>query len=218
MPVYECMHLIWSTWIFIYSFVVLFVSATIFYVELCRKLYIDLHNWTCLCILPKCSNQFHNGRWLQKLGDYWVICKTLKWITTFLKHIKQRVCICDVKSMWVDITSGLTLGSVLGPVLFLCCVIHLTDGITSMIHKYANNVKLSRGKENISDCLELWNNTAWILWRNGQTTGNWISFFKKCKVLHIRGTMSFMDCTLLANGGRNKVDTPWVLRHLASSK
>nr|VZI20966.1 unnamed protein product [Spirometra erinaceieuropaei] len=61
-------------------------------------------------------------RRLHKLSAIGIRGDLLNWIRTFLVGRKQRVCIGDDMSEWVNVTSGVPRGSVLEPLLFILYV------------------------------------------------------------------------------------------------
>ena len=61
-----------------------------------------------------------------------------------MSNRKQRVCIRGSFSEWVNITSGVPQGSVLGPILFIIFVNDMPDVVNSMLLMFADNTKLYR--------------------------------------------------------------------------
>ena len=53
------------------------------------------------------------------LKSYGVGNNVLNWITSFIFYRKQSVCINDTFSSFCDITSGVSQGSIFGPLLFV---------------------------------------------------------------------------------------------------
>jgi len=58
-------------------------------------------------------------RLLVKLASYGIGGHVLKWIRHFLTERRQRVGVTGAFSTWIDVLSGVPLGSVLGLILFV---------------------------------------------------------------------------------------------------
>ena len=93
-------------------------------------------------------------------------------------------------SQWRPVTSGVPQGSITGPVLFLLYVNDLPETVQSTAKLFADDTKLYRTTENLSDCLQLQTDlnslAAW--------SRSWLLKFneEKCVVLRIRHSINFM--------------------------
>ena len=75
-------------------------------------------------------------------------------LKTFLSNRRQRVCLRGCFSDWVDISSRVPQGSVLGPILFLVYVNDLPGSVLSnlYIHTFADDIKLYCAIKSEEDC------------------------------------------------------------------
>jgi len=84
----------------------------------------------------------------------------LAWLENWTMNRKQRVVLNGMESEWLDVTSSVVQGSVLGPILFLMYINDLDVAILSadneiFISKFADDTKLGRKIASVSDCLIL---------------------------------------------------------------
>ena len=94
--------------------------------------------------LRKAFDCMPHRRLLTKLQSYGITGKLLDWIEDFLADRKQRVSIRGSLSDWVNTTSSVPQGSVLGPILFIIFVNDMPDVIDSMLLMFADDTKLYR--------------------------------------------------------------------------
>ena len=66
----------------------------------------------------------------------------VRWVKGFLSDRKQRVVIGDNSSEWVDVTSSVPQGSVLGPLIFTIFINDLPALVKNKCKLYADDCKL----------------------------------------------------------------------------
>ena len=80
----------------------------------------------------------------------------LKWFESYLVNRYQRVVMNGIESVWVRVTSGVSQGSILGPLLFIMYIDDLCEVCKSSESLFfADDGKMFRFISCISDCLEL---------------------------------------------------------------
>ena len=119
---------------------------------------------TVHCLLldfAKAFDSVPHERLLLKLRSLGICGNLLKWLRFFLTQRKQRVVINGAYSDWVDVTSGVPQGTVLGPLLFLLYVNDLDSVVKySTIKLFADDVLLYAPVSSIKDCSALQDDLA----------------------------------------------------------
>jgi ribonuclease P/MRP protein subunit RPP40 len=117
-----------------------------------------------------------------KLQGYGIQGALLHWITDFLSNRKQKVSVNGSSSGWMDVTSGISQGSVLGPILFIIYINDLPDAIQNVAFLFADDTKMfsgiSGGEDHNTLQQDLNRLTSW--------SATWQLQFNidKCKVVH----------------------------------
>ena len=97
-------------------------------------------------------------RLLLKLKCHGIDGSLLRWLRCFLSDRKQRVVVRGTHSSWSCVTSGVPLGTILGPILFLIYVNDISSNISSTLRTFADDTKAYRELSNIakdSEALQL---------------------------------------------------------------
>lgn len=78
----------------------------------------------------------------------------LVWIKDYLESRTMRIIVRERKS-WLLVSSGASLGSVLGPVMFIVHIGDMVEGIASYITLFADDANLMRSVVEMDDSLAL---------------------------------------------------------------
>lgn len=89
---------------------------------------------------------------------YWGIQgRTLAWINAGLTERSERVVMGGVASSQVKVTSGITQGTVLGPLMFLLIINDIHENLDSNLRLFADDALLHRSIDTVNDCIILQN-------------------------------------------------------------
>ena len=88
---------------------------------------------------------------LSKLHNYGIRNNTLSWIGAFHSNRIQTTVVNGAHSSYVEVTSGVPQGSVLGPMLFLLYINDINNAIISQIKLFADDSVLHRNIRNQND-------------------------------------------------------------------
>ena len=92
--------------------------------------------------MSKAFNKVNLGCLLQKLHGFGFGGSVLQWFSSYLMGRYQCVTVLGETSDTFPVSSGVTQGSILGPILFLIYVTNLPDSVlTSNVAMFANDTK-----------------------------------------------------------------------------
>ena len=100
----------------------------------------------------KAFDSVPHQRLLMKLECMGVRGNILRWISAFLSVREQRVLVDGQSSDWMQVTSGVPQGSVLGPLFFLVFVNDIDGGLTSSVRLFADDCAIFRVVSSKQDC------------------------------------------------------------------
>ena len=89
----------------------------------------------------KAFNKVPHKRLLLKIKSFGIEGRVLNWIKNWLADRKQRVVLNGTFSDWINVTSGVPQGSVLGPLLFIIFVNDMEPAVSKLL-KFADDAKL----------------------------------------------------------------------------
>jgi len=131
----------------------------------------------------KAFDSVPHQRLMVKLKSYGITGRLLAWIESFLTSRIMRVGIRGSNSEWIDVTSGVPQGSILGPLLFLLFVNDLPGWIISSTKIFADDIKLwhkiscEADKQYLQNDLKIMASWTWK-WQLKLNP-------PKCKVMHV---------------------------------
>ena len=100
------------------------------------------------------SKAFHkvlHNLLLHKLKTFGFNNKLLNWFTDYLSERSQTVIVEGKQSENLPVTSGVPQGSILGPLIFILYVNDISDGCSSTVSSFADDVKIFRKIKSTSD-------------------------------------------------------------------
>ena len=108
--------------------------------------------------------------------------EVFKWIKDWHKDMEQRV-VLGTSSKWIKVESGVSQGSVLGPLLFLIYINDMDDAVCSGLLKFADDTKVFSVVSTKGDIDRL----KYDLFNLGKWSQDWPMLFNidKCKVMHL---------------------------------
>ena len=124
--------------------------------DLARNLSAGKQTDLILLDFSKAFDKVNHSKLLWKLHQDGIRGNTLNWIRAFLSNRSQTVVLECEESGSVPVTSGVPLGSVLGPILFLVYINDSPDKLASKVRLFAEDtaVYLTIGGEDDSNMLQ----------------------------------------------------------------
>ena len=134
----------------------------------------------------KAFDKVAHCRLMPKCRALGIVGEVANWIEAWLAGRKQKVVLNGTSSSWMEVTSGVPQGSVLGPLLF---VIFINDIDTVLnrtelfLSKFADDTKSGRCVDTLDGVVKLQED----LYNFSKWARDWQMLFNvdKCKVLHL---------------------------------
>jgi hypothetical protein len=131
----------------------------------------------------KAIDKVPHQRLLYKLHHYGISGPTLIWVKSFLTSRKQHVLTKEAISPEAEVYTGVSQGTVMGPLLFLAFINGLPDAVSSPVKLFADDCLIFRNIESANDTTILQQDlTALESWER-----DWKMLFhpEKCTTIHI---------------------------------
>ena len=103
----------------------------------------------------KAFDSVPHHRLISKLEAFCVLGNLSLWLSNFLSNRFQRVVLNGHLSSWAQVVSGVSQGSVLGPLLFILYVNDIPDLIESNVRMFADDTKIYSVIQSFDDHLRL---------------------------------------------------------------
>ena len=116
--------------------------------------------------LTKAFDKFPHKRLIRKLKYYGISGSIATWIDTFLIGRTQQV-VVNVAASSTIVISGVPLGTVLGPLLFLLYINDLPDNLSTTVRLFADDFILYTPIRTQND--SSYSRTIYLNCRNGKT-------------------------------------------------
>ena len=135
-----------------------------------------------------------------KLQSFGIYGNLLKWLNSYLTNRQQRVVLEGKSSSWLEVTSGVPQGSILGPLLF---ILYINDMSLKFRHStialFADDSKCYRRITKVQNCQELQDDINHLF----KWSVEWGMSFKieKCFVLSINQSNQHQPFKYTMNGG-----------------
>lgn len=131
----------------------------------------------------KAFDMVPHRRLLKKLEGYGMNRGMLRWCESFLTRRRQRVVLGECVSEWMEVTSGVPLGSVLGPLFFIVYINDLPECISSKTELYADDSKLIAIVRDLAGALSVQDDLNAV----SEWSKDWLMRLNvnKCKVMHL---------------------------------
>ncbi len=106
-----------------------------------------------------------------------------EWIKRWQNNRKQRIVINRVTCEWTPVTSGVSQGSVLGPVLSIIYINDINLGFNNFISKFADDTKIGNAVLSVGDRRSLHEDLRKI----SDWSGKWEMpfYINKCEILQV---------------------------------
>jgi len=103
--------------------------------------------------MSKAFDKVDHTKLLGRLHQYGASAKLHEWFRSYLQGRKEQVTFLGATSPELPVTSGIPVGSLLGPILFLLFVDDLPNAVkTSTVACYADDTKIFKRIDSITDC------------------------------------------------------------------